>query len=258
VRVLLVLLASALFLFGQEKEEPIAMTTDRPGFRNSASLVGANVAQLENGLRLSTERELSITSEVRVGVARWLELRLVGDEIVLRSPSSTHVAGSSDLQPGIKVPLLGSQARKTRIAAILESRVPSGHSSQRTGGFEPGAELIWEHDLNDNASFGGTWNMTHLKQDRVWQRAASFSSQYSPSDRWGTFGEIYIVTQLEGGNQWAVNGGVTRSFGTVVMVDASAGDTIHGTRDWFIMVGLSIRRSLATHLHAAAPKASLR
>jgi hypothetical protein len=258
VRLLVFLLASALLCIGQEKEEPMATTTDWTGFRNSASLVGAKIVQLENGLRLSTQRELSVTSEVRVGVARWLELRLVGDEIVLRSPSSTHVAGSSDLQPGVKVPLLSGRARKTRVAVILESRVPSGHSSQSMGGFEPGAELIWEHDWNDNVSFGGTWNLTHLKQERAWQPAASLSSQYSPSDRWGTFAEIYVVTRPEGGNQWAADGGFTRSFGNVLMVDASAGDSIHGAHEWFVMVGVSVRTSFSTHLHAAAPKMNRR
>ncbi|MBC8166477.1 MAG: transporter, partial [Bryobacteraceae bacterium] len=155
------------------------MTTDRPGFRNSTHLVGRGVVQLENGFGLSSDHTFAMEPEIRLGACQWLELRLVADNVVLRSSPATGVAGTSDLQPGVKFPVF-NRLKGTRVVAIVKSTVPSGHSSQTSGVYEPGAELIWEHELTDDFSLAGTWNVTRLKQDQiVWQRAASVSANNS-------------------------------------------------------------------------------
>ena len=151
------------------------MTADRPGFRNSTHLVGSGGVQVENGLRFSREHVLELEPELRIGTFRWLELRLKAESVVLRSPEEQDVAGTSDLEVGVKFPVI-DRIKNTRVVAILKSTVPSGHGSQTTGGYEPGAELIWEHKLTEDFSFAGTGNLTRLKDERfVWQRAASVS-----------------------------------------------------------------------------------
>jgi hypothetical protein len=219
------------------------MKTDRPGFRNSTHLVGTGVVQVENGVGLSSDHTIGMEPEIRLGAFRWLELRLSADNVVLRSSPATGVAGTSDLQPGIKFPVF-NRVKGTRVVAIVKSTVPSGHSSQTSGGYEPGAEIIWEHELTDEFSLAGTWNLTRLKQERfVWQRAASISANNSFGRRWSTFGELYVISPMElgAGNQWAVDAGVIRGVGEFLMLDASAGHSIHGPKDWFVKVGFSVR-----------------
>jgi hypothetical protein len=241
VKTLGITVAFVFCLTGQTVEPE--MTADRPGFRNSTHLVGAGTVQVENGAGLSSEHTLAMEPEIRIGALRWLELRLYADNVVLRSSPATGIAGTSDLQPGIKFPVF-NRLEGTRVVAILKSTVPSGHGSQTSGGYEPGAELIWEHELTDDFSFAGTWNLTRLKQERfVWQRAASLSANKSFGDRLQTFSEVYVVSpkELGAGNQWAVDAGVMRVIGDFLMLDAAAGHSVHGPSEWFVSVGLSVR-----------------
>jgi hypothetical protein len=228
-------------LWGQTVEPE--MSADRPGFRNSSHLVGPGVMQAESGFGLSSDHTVALEPEIRIGVFQWLEFRLAADQVVLRSSPDAGVAGTSDLQPGIKFPLF-NRVKGTRIVAVVKSTVPSGHSSQTSGGYEPGAELIWEREFTDTFSLAGTWNLARLRQERVvWQRAASVSANHSSGKRIRTFAELYVVSPAEllGGNQWVVDAGVMRLLGEFLMVDASAGHSIHGPIDWFVKVGFSVR-----------------
>src|SRR4051812_47157436 len=219
------------------------MTADRPGFRNSTHLVGPGVVQVENGLQFSREHVLELEPELRIGTLRWLELRLKAESVVLRSPEETGLAGTSDLQVGVKFPVF-NRIKDTRLVAILKSTVPSGHGSQTTGGYEPGAELIWEHKLTEDFSFAGTWNLTRLKAERfVWQRAASVSANNSFGKALRAFAELYVISpkDLGAGNDWTVDAGMMRVFGKFLMVDLAAGHSVHGPRDWFATVGFSVR-----------------
>jgi hypothetical protein len=240
VKVFMISAAVVTIVAGQTVEPE--MSADRPGFRNSTHLVGPGVVQLENGLVLSRGADLALQSEFRLGTFRWLELRLLVDEIVLRPGAGSGRVGISDLQPSIKFPIF-DRIPGTRIVAILKSTVPSGHASQSTGGFEPGAELIWERKITEDFSLAGTWNLTRLKQERfVWQRAASLSANNSFSDRLRAFAEAYVVSPREdAGNQWIVDAGLMRAIGRRVIVDAAAGHSIHGPSEWFLTVGLSFR-----------------
>lgn len=222
------------------------MTADRPGFRNSTHLVGRGVVQVENGLGLSSDHMLAMEPEVRIGAFQGLEVRLRADNVVLRSSPDAGIAGTSDLEPGIKFPVF-NRVKGTRVAAIVKSTVPSGHSSQTSGGYEPGAELIWEHELTDDFSLAGTWNLTRLRRERfVWQRAASVLANNKLGSRLKTLAELYVVSpkELGAGNQWAVDAGVTRVVGKFLMLDAVAGHSIHGPNEWFVQVGFSVRTSV--------------
>jgi hypothetical protein len=122
--------------------------------------------------------------------------------------------------------------------------VPSGHASQSTAGYQPSAELIWEHKITEDFSLAGTWNLARLKEERfVWQRAASLSANNSFNDRIRGFAEVYVISPREdgAGNQWVVDAGLMRVIGKNVMVDAAAGHSIHGQSEWFLTIGLSVR-----------------
>lgn len=219
------------------------MTADRPGFRNSTHLVGPGVVQLETGVTFSRDHVLDLQPELRIGALRWLELRLDAESVVLRSPNGTGVAGTSDLEVGVKFPVI-DRMKNTRVVAIVKSTLPSGHGSQTTGGYEPGAELVWEHKLTEDFSFAGTWNLTRLKEDRfVWQRAASVSANNSFGKGLRGFAEIYVISpsELGAGNDWTVDAGVMRVVGKFLMIDLAAGHTVHGRPNWFMTVGFSVR-----------------
>ena len=96
------------------------MTVDRPKFCNSTHLVGPGVVQVENGRGLSSDHVLAMEPEVRIGAFQWLEVRLRANNVVLRSSPDARVARTSDLEPGIKFPVL-SRVKGTRVAAIVKS-----------------------------------------------------------------------------------------------------------------------------------------
>jgi hypothetical protein len=235
------LVAFSFPLLGQTVEPE--MTADRPGFRNSTHLVGPGVVQLENGLRFSREHVLGLEPELRLGTFSWLELRLKAESVVLRSPDEAPTAGTSDLQVGVKFPVF-NRIKNTRVVAVLESTVPSGHGSQTTGGYEPGAELIWEHKLTEDFSLAGTWNLTRLKKEQfLWQRAASVSANNNFGEALRAFAEVYVLSpkELGAGNDWTIDAGVMRVIGKFLMIDLAAGHSVHGPSNWFMTVGFSVR-----------------
>jgi hypothetical protein len=241
MKALVISMAVVAIITGQTVEPD--MSADRPGYRNSTHLVGRGVVQIENGLVLSRGADLALQSEFRLGTFRWLELRLLADDIVLRPGAGATRTGVSDLQPGIKFPIF-DRIPGTRVVGILKSTVPSGHGSQSTAGYEPGAELIWERKVTEDFSLAGTWNLTRLKADRfVWQRAAALSANSSISDRLRGFAEAYVVSPRKLGerNEWVVDAGIARVLGEHFMVDAAAGHSIHGESHWFLTLGLSVR-----------------
>ena len=145
---------------------------------------------MENGLGLSSNHTLAIEPEIRIGAVQWLEVRLRANNVVLRSSPDAGVAGTSDLEAGIKFPVF-NRVKGMRVAAIVKSTLPSGHSSQTSGGYEPGAELIWEHELTDDFSLAGTWNLTRLRRERfMWQREASVSANNKLGSRLKTLAEL--------------------------------------------------------------------
>lgn len=234
-------MAFSFSLLGQTVEPE--MTADRPGFRNSTHLVGPGIAQIENGLSFSRDHVLYMEPELRIGTFRWLELRLKTESVVLRSPDEAGVAGISDLQAGVKFPVF-NRIKNTRIVTVLKSTVPSGHGSQTTGGYEPGAELIWEHKLTEDFSFAGTWDLTRLKKEQfLWQRAASVSANNNFGKALRAFAELYVMSPKErgAGNDWTVDAGLMRVIGKLLMIDLAAGRTVHGPPDWFMALGFSVR-----------------
>ena len=239
--ILVLATAGAMALGAQTVERN--MNADRPGFRNSTHLVGRGVVQLENGVGWSRDHNLRWQPEVRVGALHWLELRLLSEAVILRPQPDEEIRGTADLQPSVQIPVLDLESG-TRVVCILKSTVPSGHGSQSTGGYEPGFELPWEHELFADTTISGTLNLTRLRQETfVWQKAASLSVNRSFGRRARVFLEGFVQSPYSPGkgNQWVVDAGWTRQAGSYMVVDASAGVSVHGPKTWFIAAGISLR-----------------
>ena len=232
------------------------MNADRPGFRNSTHLVGRGVVQMENGLAWSRDHNLRWQPEVRIGALHWLEFRLVSEAVIVRPQPGGEIRGTADLQPSVKFPLL-DLAWGTRVVCILKSTVPSGHGSQSTGGYEPGFELPWEHELSNDTTISGTLNLTRLKQELfVWQKAASLSVNRDLRGRARVFLEGFVQSPYAAGqgNQWVIDAGWTRQAGSYIGVDASAGVSVHGPKTWFLAAGISLRSKVPEPAFASVSK----
>lgn len=228
------------------------MSTDRPGFRNSTRLVGAGAVQLEQGLRVFDDREsgerrgVALDANLRVGAANWLELRLYAETIVLRSPQPAaafdHWAGASDVQAGIKVPIV--RGDDLRVTGVLKTSLTTGHPSQSAAGYEPGSEVIFEQGLPRGFAVAGTWNLTRRKAERfVWQHAGCLQWNRSFRRNWSAFVELYGrgVPQERGDKRWVADVALGRTLGPNTIVDAWVGRSVHGLPFWFAAVGLSVR-----------------
>jgi hypothetical protein len=248
-----VLLATSL-LYGQTPEPGIS--TDRPGFLNSGLLVGRGVFQVENGVRLFSEEApgervgVALDPNLRFGATNWLELRLSTSTVVLRSPQGPgqveRAVGASDLQVGIKVPVFAPEGGPLRVAAVVRTSVPSGHSTQTAGGYEPGTELIFEQELPGEYVLSGTWNVTRLKEERfTWNHAGSIHLGRSLGRTWTSFAEGYAAAGTDGGkSQWVLDAGLIKTVGSNFALDVWVARSVHGPRSWFIAFGVSRRHRL--------------
>jgi hypothetical protein len=254
----LVLLAAAP-LAGQDFSgiaEPL--TSDRPDFTESTSIVPQGHVQVEGGYTMSRveEEKASTLGEVlvRIGVSERLEARIGAGSF---NRIDTGVAGAGDVT-GFEDPSLSVKIALTEddpnllppgrpfMALLLGTSVPVGDDELTTDEWEPFAKLALGWDLNDWWSLSSNVSYAYLADggDRIHQLSASLSSGFSLTDRMGAYVEYYAFSEetLDGPSTHYVDGGVTWSVSPDLQLDARVGFGLNDpSPDWFAGVGAAVR-----------------
>lgn len=118
----------ALPLIAQNDDAPL--TTDRPGFGDSAFTVGEGVFQFESGYAYTDYDGYYVHDAgqllLRYGLSKRLELRANVTSFVKEDGPSHDRSGWANSSLGIKCDLTGDQSDKGNLALILGSTIPSG------------------------------------------------------------------------------------------------------------------------------------
>jgi len=125
---MMILWICALPLIAQSDDEPL--TTDRPGFGDSAFTVGEGVFQFESGYAFSDYEGYYVHDAgqllLRYGLSDRLELRVGITSLVKEDGAATDRSGWANSSLGIKYDLTGDNSDKGNLALILGSTIPSG------------------------------------------------------------------------------------------------------------------------------------
>ncbi len=161
------LLATALAASEAAAEDGDEISTDRPDFVESSSVVGKGVFQVETSLSYEHDRSNGATSRtrstptlLRYGVTEDVEFRIESEgltrQAISDSGGTTTHNGMADTSLGGKWRIrAGDEARgQAALALLADVELDSGSKAFRGAGKVPSLRLAAEWDLPGDASLG--------------------------------------------------------------------------------------------------------
>ena len=230
---------------------------DRPELTESAKLVPRGAIQLESGVAFSRERQAGLDPErtfqaeadLRIGLARNVELNLGWDPLV-RVRGSDDDTGVGDVTLGVRYRFVeGFEDVRwpPHVAVKVFAKLPAAEEPLGTGRPDFGAlllasfELPLDFELEVNlgaAAIGQTRPNGYLAQALA---AASLSRDLAPSLL--GFLEVLFNSRGEHGGrlQFAVNAGLVYRLTPTLAVDAGVQTSLVGQGpDYVVRTGLSV------------------
>ena len=243
------------------QEPSVGDAADRPGFADSAVLVGRGHILLETGFTLAHDgddraslRTLTWPQvELHGGLTAWLDASVIWDGLVsarTRTSSSGVVdedttTGLDDFRVGVKVRLVSRPRLNAALIGYVNVPVGSDVVSRRYA--DPLTRLAWSLAISDRLSAAGTVDLQAAKEEDGELRAKPAASAAVGCAVTGDLlGFVGIVAEppafASRPNVWSVEAGLVRAIGDRHQADVWVGRRISGDVDsWFISAGF-IRR----------------
>lgn len=239
-------------------EAPLVISTDRPGFSDSASIAPVGHFQLESGYlfvhrdRDSVQTNRNIAPELlgRVGVLpNRLELRASWSGWVWSDTESGGESvdsnGASDLSLGFKLKLIDQDGWIPRLALGFATTVGGGSAVAASQEVEPVVKLIWSSDLGKGCTLLGNLNLAFptTEGERFTQGQASIYFSFPIVARITGFVEYFAIWPAVDGSDGAhsIDGGFSWLLNDRVQFDARVGFGLNNEADnVFAGVGLSV------------------
>lgn len=238
--------------------EPATISANRPGFGETADVVGRGILQVESGMVFDGDRVDDFTARtitapaylVRMGLTRRLEVQVASEGMFSRSVSSptqsSRISGRADLDLGLKVKLATEAEAGVNVAVLGTLNLPTGAKGYTSGGYDPGVKLALARSLPSGFSAGGNVQLGSVTagDERTLQHALSAVLARGFSGGWSAFGEVYRLSAGSGAAAASsVDAGLARVVGSNLQVDLSVGRGINGpATDWFVAFGFAVRR----------------
>jgi hypothetical protein len=243
------------------EQEP--MSTDRPDFLTSPSVVGKGRYQIEIGPfieRTDTAdlrtRTVTVPTLVRIGVSDSLELRVETEsynrvrETELETQMTTRTSGWADGTLGVKWAMRKGDADSgaPAIGWVLQAAVPSGSAALRGRGVRPALIGAFEWELANEfgvaASAGVTYDNTG-EGERFASGLLGAGISKGVTDRLTLAAEI-VATQIArgkyGGSVTVADVSATYALTGDVQLDALVGRKVSSDGPkYFFTVGVSLR-----------------
>jgi len=236
---------------------PATISANRPGFGETADVVGRGIFQVESGMVFDGDRVDDFTARtitapaylVRLGLTSRLELQVASEGMfsrLLSAPGlSSRVSGLADVDLGFKAKLATEADAGANVAVLGTLNLPTGADGFTSGGYDPGVKLAFGKSLAGGLSVGGNVQLASATagEGRVLQHALSGVLARAFSRGWAAFGEVYRQSAGPGATATSMDAGVSRVIGSNLQLDASVGRGLTGpATDWFVAFGLAVRR----------------
>ena len=241
----------------QDPAGPPTISTNRPSFSDSASLVAANHLQIEtgytfterNGSGTKTERHAAPELLLRYRLLERLETQVLWGGYAFADTTSggttVEADGDTDLGFGIRVPIEDQDGWLPTLALGGIATVGTGDDAFSTQDHTvPTGKLLWAWSFAGGFGLGGNVLVSYPYdgQERFDQFAASVYGTWSLDDRTALYGEYYVVTPYGNGLGPAhtVASGVLYLTSRTVQLDARVGFGLNDEADdFFAGVGIS-------------------
>ena len=252
------LLGVAAAADGQTVVEPATISSNRPGFSETADVAGRGVLQLETGITFDGDRVGDDTAStftgpaylIRYGIARRFEFQAVSEGLfshaVTVGGAASRETGMADLDLGVKAKLTTESEIGVNLALLAAVNLPTGTPAFSSGGYDPSFKLAASRGLPGGWTGGGNlqWAWATVSGTREQQHALSASLSRGFAAGWSGYGEVFRLGGSSGApTATSVQGGVARVVGANMQLDLSVGRGLSGvSTDWFVTTGVAIRR----------------
>lgn len=234
------------------------LTSDRPDFTESTSIVPRGHFQVEGGFTFSRveDEEAQSLGEVlvRIGLGERVEARIGAgsyNRIDTGVPGADRITGFEDPSLGMKIGLTPGDPDllppgRPMMALILATSIPVGDDELTADEWVPEAKLALSWDLTPRVSLGSNVNYTYAVDgdERFHQLSGSLTSGFSLTDRLGAFVEYFGFTEeTDGGpDTHYLDGGLTFGVSSDLQLDARIGFGLNDpSPEWFAGVGAVVR-----------------
>ena len=230
---------------------------DRPGFADSAVLVGRGHFLFETGFTLEHQGNdrASVRTitwpqvELHGGISKRIDLAVLWDGVVTSHTRVTTfgvesdgtTTGLADLRLGVKLRLVHRPRFDSALIGYVNVPVGSDVVTHRYA--DPFARLAWSVPVSDRIAISGTADMKEVREDDDRVRAKPAGSAAlggSMTERLDGF--VGIVTEApDFGSRpsvWSIETGLVRAIGERQQIDIWISRRIAGDLDgWFISAG---------------------
>jgi hypothetical protein len=225
-----------------------SMATDRPTVTNSSVVVPSGNLQVENGFLETSSQGASIVDGpetlLRFGAATRTELRFtVPDYYYNLNGSGSRTSGFGDLAIGVKEQL-GPTPGGFDVSATLFLTLPTGAKFVSSGGYDPGLQVAWSHELPSKWSVAGMlslyWPTQDHKRNLTGESTILLDRQLIQS--WDVFVEYVGDFPERGRSRQLIHFGTTLKLAKRHQLDFHFGTGLSSTAlDHFIGIGYSFR-----------------
>lgn len=210
------------------------LSSDRPGFSSSTAVVKPSRVVMEMGLSSSPFVDGHPTSapqlSLRVGLNRWLELRVRAPNFVLQSIDDGDVLDVLDLSlsdPSVGFKLARSVGPKLHISSVSEISIPVGTAPSGAArpqyqlDFNLGWQPVPSLTINPNAVVATQWRGDRVNGSHTLKAAASLATYWSINDKLTTYGLVYSWFQKPSEKNLQLGAGLAYLLGPDTQVDFS-------------------------------------
>lgn len=240
-------------LSAQAKYSPV--TTDRPDFTESSTLVPKGRVQFESGITVTESSRNSGAGRsttypellVRYGLSSRFELR-VAQSFTTRSAAAgigSSFTARDDLYLGLKFGLGAQRAGRPELAVMVQATVPTGDKRISESSTFPGVALLASWELAPEWSLAVGVQANAVTGD-AYELGPSLSLGRALSSRLTAYAELYsllpVLSESGAPTPHYFNGGLSLLLSDDTQIDARAGAGLTNSTDrYFIGLGFAIR-----------------
>ena len=222
----LVFLAGAAPAAAQAVPQPVeTIQPDRPDLTNSTHVVGVGLLQVEFGGVYTFDgpgqRAFGSPFTARLGLFKWLEVRVGGDGLLVHADAGTRDTGFGNIQLGAKLRLWDSPGGTPLLAILPSVNVPTADAHKGLGSGDTdytialltGADIGARGHIDFNYGLGSTGaggGAPHFVQ-----HLASISASVAVTHAWSPYAEVFCLSRQDPGGSPAasIDAGATYTVG---------------------------------------------
>ena len=216
------------------------MVADRPGFGESANVVGRGRVQAETGITWTRVESPTTVLDlpaalVRVGLGRSVEFRATAPNWVRVQSDGGTDTGWTDMAVGLKAHVTAGKSDLTLRGTVY---LPTGFKNESTDRAEPEMAVAWSRDLSARWSLGATVSVRQFRLLHATVASPSLSLGRTLGDHVATFFEYGANLSRDGHALHKLDHGYTWLVNPHTQLDASLGVGLFASApDFFVEVG---------------------